>query len=77
MIDRWRRRRRSRRWVTPYGHRIVKFMPSWPPEKGDIVLVDMVRHRVVRVDVSWRVRHRPYEGRRFTCHELLVEPCPA
>lgn len=41
------------RWVHPDTHRIVKFFPRNPPERGDHVLVDGERHRVLRCPVKW------------------------
>lgn len=60
-------RRRDRRRVHPSTHRIVKFMPTNPPSKGDTVLVDGERCRVVKAKVGW-------EGRVWTIRSMVVEP---
>ena len=36
-------------WVHPTTHRIVKFFPALTPDKGDIVLVDGERCKVLKV----------------------------
>lgn len=41
------------RWVHPSTHKIFKFMPDNPPERGDRVLVDDARHRVLRCPLKW------------------------
>lgn len=55
--------------VHPDTHEIFKFMPHNPPEKGDHVLVNGVRHRVVYVDLE-------REGRAWTIKKLRVVPAP-
>lgn len=50
--------RRRAYWVHPSTHEIFKFMPHNPPERGDTVLVDGVRHQVLRCPVRW-------DGRRW------------
>jgi hypothetical protein len=47
------RRQRRARWVHPDTHQIVKFLPSNPPHRGDTVLVDGERHRVLACPVKW------------------------
>lgn len=47
------RSRRGVRWVHPDQHRIVKFFPNDPPTRGDHVLVDGVRHKVLACPVKW------------------------
>jgi hypothetical protein len=39
--------------VSPDTHEICKFQPLSPPVRGDIVLVDGERHRVLRCPVKW------------------------
>jgi hypothetical protein len=41
------------RWVHPDTHEIFKFLPSRAPERGDVVLVDGERHRVLRCPITW------------------------
>lgn len=48
-----RRDERGSRWVHPDEHRIGKFFPSNPPERGDYVLVDGERHKVLRCPITW------------------------
>lgn len=47
--------------------RVVKFFPSNPPEKGDVVLVNDERCQVVRARVSW-------DGPCWTIRRLRVRP---
>lgn len=49
---RWRRRP-SWRWVHPSRNRITKFFPNDPPTKGDVVLVDGQRCRVLKSSLEW------------------------
>lgn len=63
----WIRRRRSRRWVHPSTHEIFKLLPNNPPVRGDTVLVDGERCRVIRSRVTW-------EGLHWTILGVLVEP---
>lgn len=44
------------RWVHPDTHEISKFFPTSPPARGEIVLVDGERCRVVRCPVRWTGR---------------------
>jgi hypothetical protein len=46
-------RREKGRWVHPDTHEIVKFLPNDPPERGDRVLVDGLRCRVLACPVEW------------------------
>lgn len=57
---------RSRR-VDPSVNRVVKFRPTSPPARGDIVIVDGERCRVTRARVSW-------DGPRWTIRLLRVRP---
>lgn len=59
------------RWVHPDSHRIVKFFPHNPPERGDVVLVDGERCRVLRCPLNW-------EGLTWsmTDHGVKVKPDP-
>jgi hypothetical protein len=41
------------RWVNPNTHEIFKFLPNNPPERGDVVLVDGERCRVLRCPLQW------------------------
>ena len=50
-------RRPDVRRVHPAAQRVVKLMPTGPPSKGDDVLVDGVRHTVVKADVTWAGNH--------------------
>jgi hypothetical protein len=61
------KRFRNRRWIRADTHEIVKFFPTTPPEKGDVVLVDGERCRVVKVKVRW-------EGRTWHLERVKVEP---
>lgn len=77
---RFRRRPRAY-WVHPHTHTISKFFPRNPPVKGDVVLVDGVRCRVVKCPVEWESltwtmsdprgvkvrRDEPVEGACPTC----------
>lgn len=56
---------RSRR-VDPRTQRVVEFMPSNPPARGEVVLVDGVRSRVTRCKVAWI-------DRRWTIRSLRVK----
>jgi hypothetical protein len=58
--------RRSRA-VDPSRQEVFKFLPSSPPEKHEIVLVDRVRCRVTRCRVAW-------DGPRWTIRSLRVKP---
>ena len=51
------------RWVRPDINRIVKFLPNNPPERGDVVLVDGERCRVLRCPVEWDDRTWRMVGR--------------
>lgn len=68
LLDRVRRRPPAR-FAHPATNEIVKILPSNPPEKRDVVLVDGERCRVVRSKVTW-------EGRRWTLHGIWVRPEP-
>ncbi len=57
------------RRVDPSKQRVVKFLPTNPPYRGNIVLVDGVRCRVTYAKVSW-------EGREWTIHSLRVKDAP-
>lgn len=69
---------RGRRWVHPRTHEIVKFLPTNPPERHDIVLVDGVRCEVLRAKVRW-----PYfdeigiRGRQWEIYGKGVKVKPA
>ena len=43
-------------WVDPNEVEVVKFLPHNPPERGDIVLVDGLRMRVLACPVEWNGR---------------------
>lgn len=58
------------RVVSPADCRIVKMMPTNPPLRGTIVLVDDVRCRVTRAKVSW-------DGPVWTIHKLRVKEAPS
>lgn len=45
---------RRARWVHPDRQKVVKFLPNNPPRRGDTVLVDGERCRVLRCRVKWR-----------------------
>ena len=62
--------RRRSRWVRPDTHEIVKWVPSSPPSRGDIVLVDGERCRVLRCKVYW-------DDRRWTIYGRGVKVRPA
>jgi len=49
---------------------VVKFFPSNPPERGDIVLVEGVRCRVTYCRVKW-------DDRVWTIRSLRVKAAPA
>lgn len=58
------------RWVHPDDHEIFKFLPRNPPERGDAVLVDGERHRVLRCPVEW-------DGRTWRMKRgVKVKPAP-
>lgn len=46
-------RRRRAFWVDPTEHEVFKLFPRNPPDKGERVLVDGVRHEVVACPVTW------------------------
>lgn len=54
------------RKVDPSIQRVVKFFPSIPPVRGDVVLVDDERCRVTRCKVAW-------DGPRWTIRSLYVK----
>jgi len=54
------------RLVDPAETTIVKLMPTSPPLRGTIVLVDDVRCRVTRAKVTW-------DGPRWTIRSLRVK----
>lgn len=58
--------RRGRR-VDVTKQRVVKFLPSDPPERGDWVTVDGERCVVTYCKITW-------EGLEWTLHELRVKP---
>ncbi len=67
-----RRRRGARppsRWVHPRDHRIIKFLPNDPPVRGDHVLVDGERCRVLRCPVTW-------SGLEWTMGEQGIQVAP-
>lgn len=47
------RRRPRSRWVHPDTHEIAKLWPSNPPARGDVVLVDGERCRVLSCPLEW------------------------
>jgi hypothetical protein len=51
------------RWVHPDTHAIFKFLPHNPPERGNVVLVDGERHRVLRCPIKWDGRTWSMGGR--------------
>lgn len=62
--------RTKARWVHPDTNEICKFFPHNPPERGQTVLVDGERHRVVRCPVKW-------DGRRWEMKRgVKVRPIP-
>lgn len=67
------RSRRTRYLVHPLVHRITKFFPNEPLDRGDVVLVD-------GVDGIWRCRvvrspRLTWEGLTWTMHgPVAVEP---
>ena len=60
------RRKRKKYWVYPHSDRIVKLFPSEPPQKGDTILVNDVRCRVVKSIVKWN-------GPRWTFYKAKVK----
>lgn len=54
------------RRVDPSECEIVKLLPTSPPLRGTVVLVDGVRCRVTRAKVTW-------EGRVWTVRSLRVK----
>lgn len=61
---------RRSRWVRPDTHEVVKFLPSNPPSRGDIVLVDGERCRVLRSKVRW-------DGPRWEIYGRGIKVTPA
>lgn len=61
------------KWIDPTAHEIVKFLPSMPPDRGESVLVDGLRHRVVRAKVEWSPGPDPYT-RNWKLRKLKVRP---
>lgn len=57
------RHRKRARWVHPDTNEICKFLPHNPPERGDRVLVDGERCRVLRCPVKWSGRTWRMSGR--------------
>lgn len=57
------RRSRRARWVHPDSHEIFKFLPHNPPQRGDVVLVDNERCRVLRSRIKWDGREWRLVGR--------------
>ena len=55
--------------VDPSKQRVVKFLPSNPPRRGEHLLVDDVRCRVTRCRVKW-------DGPRWTIRALGVRTAP-
>lgn len=53
------------RRVFPDHQRVVKWLPSNPPRRGEVILVDGVRCRVTRCKVRWH-------GARWTIRDLRV-----
>lgn len=62
-------RRPRARWVDLGREEVHKFIPSSPPYRGDVVLVDDERCRVVKAVVDW-------QGRQWTVRRLKVRPEP-
>jgi hypothetical protein len=58
--------------VMPGTHEVFKFFPNNPPVRGDIVLVDGVRCRVVRSKIRWDDQPEPDGRRRWTILKLRV-----
>jgi hypothetical protein len=57
-------------WAHPDTHEISKFFPRNPPVRGDTVLVDGARCKVLACPVSW-------EGRTWTMKRgVKVRPLP-
>lgn len=52
----------------PSEHRVVKFFPSEPPRRGEIVLIDGERCKVTSVRVTW-------EGPRWKIRRLRARTC--
>lgn len=61
---------RRARWVHPDRQEVVKFLPTDPPRRGDRILVDGERCRVLRCRVEW-------EGRRWTIVGRGIKVRPA
>lgn len=54
---------RRAHWVHPDSNEIFKFLPHNPPARGDIVLVDGQRCRVLRCRLEWQGREWQMKGR--------------
>lgn len=59
-------RRRSYDAMPP-EHEVIKFWPTNPPSRGEIVLVDGMRSQVTRCKVQWENNH-------WTLLKLRVKP---
>ena len=69
---------RGRRWVHPATHEIFKFLPNSPPRRGDIVLVDGERCKVLRAKVRWPYSREVGErGRQWEIYGKGVKVGPA